>query len=195
MSRDAACMNKRGVSKTLALHSLRWARNRCKKFLYRLSLCCRTYEIGQASPHTSHTPKPATMSRYRLDYRWVLRTCKNTFRCCVSLTKRLACRTSIGTLWWLAVWWVRHSRCALFVYMSNSTWNTGALRTKAQLGEFAQARWRYSIETDPIQKCGIERVRIRYSPYTNFIMVIATKGAIDSHIVVQDAPTFCYSRE
>ena len=32
----------------------------------------------------------------------------------------------------------------------------------------------------PIQKCRIERVRIRFSPHTNSVRVTATKGAFDS---------------
>jgi hypothetical protein len=36
------------------------------------------------------------------------------------------------------------------------------------------------IEARSIQKCRIECVHIRFSPYTNSVRIIATKGAFDS---------------
>lgn len=44
-----------------------------------------------------------------------------------------------------------------------------------------QSRQVYEPRTRyPIQKCRIERVRIRFSPHTNSVRVTATKGAFDS---------------
>lgn len=48
-------------------------------------------------------------------------------------------------------------RSALFVHLSHSAWNSGALRTQPWLGEFAEVRWRCSIEAHPRKEQNLDR--------------------------------------